>query len=279
MKLVTSQDTKWTRLQTTQGLKHQHAKLWGLGCLPTRLTQPERYSHSSRQHDLSVQIRRLKQPLMEKVWLPKLWASTIPLIWTCGRSNSDKEARRYGPRNPCCAVSPKSEQIIFRGRFGDLIFVSKERNEYQSWRISWRTTWTPNLHYLESERGRYDAGKEGLWIRKIWTRLILWKPSLLLSQGGSRARQGGARPKAPQGNKYNPLGALRWLPIDIHSSESRHKMRDEIRWVRRKDQCRRREGSKRTPSRWPRVFPSFIAAIFINDVLRSLQHPYVLQSL
>jgi hypothetical protein len=28
-------------------------------------------------------------------------------------------------------------------------------------------------------------------------------------QGGSRARQGGARPKAPQGHKYNPLGAPR----------------------------------------------------------------------
>jgi hypothetical protein len=28
-----------------------------------------------------------------------------------------------------------------------------------------------------------------------------------------------------------------------------------------------------------RVFPSFIAAIFIDDVLRSLHHPCVLQSL
>jgi hypothetical protein len=36
-------------------------------------------------------------------------------------------------------------------------------------------------------------------------------------------------PKAPQGHKYNPLGAPRSLPIDFHSSESRHKMRDEIR--------------------------------------------------
>jgi hypothetical protein len=27
------------------------------------------------------------------------------------------------------------------------------------------------------------------------------------------------------------------------------------------------------------VFPSFIAAIFIDDVLRSLHHPYLLQSL
>jgi hypothetical protein len=26
------------------------------------------------------------------------------------------------------------------------------------------------------------------------------------------------------------------------------------------------------------VFPSFIAAVFIDDVIRSLHHPYVLQS-
>jgi hypothetical protein len=54
---------------------------------------------------------------------------------------------------------------------------------------------------LESVRGRYGAGKEGLRIRKIWTRQILWKPSLLLYKGGCRARQGGACPKAPQGHK------------------------------------------------------------------------------
>jgi hypothetical protein len=53
------------------------------------------------------------------------------LTWICGRPNSDKGARRYDPRNPCCVVSPKSEQIIFQDRFGDLIFVSKERNEYK----------------------------------------------------------------------------------------------------------------------------------------------------
>jgi hypothetical protein len=58
-------------------------------------------------------------------------AFTIPSIWTCGRPNLDKGARRYVPRNPFCAVSPKSEQIIFQGRFGDFIFVSKERNEYK----------------------------------------------------------------------------------------------------------------------------------------------------
>jgi hypothetical protein len=65
------------------------------------------------------------------------------------------------------------------------------------------------------------------WQGRIW--LILWKPSLLLSQGGSRARQGGGRPKVLQGHKYNPLGAPRWLPIDIHSSESRRKMRERVR--------------------------------------------------
>jgi hypothetical protein len=50
------------------------------------------------------------------------------------RPNSDKRARRYDFRNPYCAVSLKSKQIISQGRFGDLIFVSKENNEYQSWR-------------------------------------------------------------------------------------------------------------------------------------------------
>jgi hypothetical protein len=48
------------------------------------------------------------------------------------------------------------------------------------------------FHYLEFGHGRYGVGKAGLQNRKVWTRLILWKPSSLL--------------KAPQGHKYNPLG-------------------------------------------------------------------------
>jgi hypothetical protein len=117
MKPVTSEDKKWTRLQTTQGPKHQHVKLRGLGYLPTRSTQPERYSRSLGQHDLSVQIQRLKRSLMEKVWLPKLWASTIPLIWTSGRPNSGQGARRYGSRNASCADKFEIRQISFRGCF------------------------------------------------------------------------------------------------------------------------------------------------------------------
>jgi hypothetical protein len=171
-----------------------------------RSTQPERYSCSPGQHDLSVQIRRLKRPLMAKVWLPKLWASAIPSIWTCGRPNSGQEARRYGSPNASYADKFEIRQIMFRGCFG---ILSSFRNQWipKLEIISWHTIWTPNLHYLESGRGRYDAGKEGLRIRKIWTRQVLWKPSSLLSQGRCGARQGGARPKAPQGHKYNPLGA------------------------------------------------------------------------
>jgi hypothetical protein len=92
-------------------------QVWqGLGGLPMRSTQPERYSRSPRQRDLSVQIRGPKWPLIAKVWLPKLWASTIPSIWTCERPNSSQGARRYDPRKPCCVVSPKLEQIIFQSR-------------------------------------------------------------------------------------------------------------------------------------------------------------------
>ena len=176
------------------------------GGLPMRSTQPEKYSR--KQHDLSVRIQRLKRPLMEKGWIPKLWASMRASIWTYGRPNSGQGARRYGPRNTCCA--DKSEnQTDFLPR---LFWGSYLRFQGKQWIpkleiISWHTIWTPNLHYLESVHRRYGVGKEGLRNRKIWTRLILWKPSLLLSQGRSRARQGGTRPKAPQGHKYNPLGA------------------------------------------------------------------------
>jgi hypothetical protein len=92
------------------------------------------------------------------------------------------------------------------------------------------TTRTPNLHYLESGRGRYGADNEGLRIRKIWTRLILWKPSSLLSQGRSHARQGGARLNATQGHKYTPLGRpRRGVNPSIHqrAAEMNEKHREE----------------------------------------------------
>jgi hypothetical protein len=142
----------------------------------------------------------------------------IASIWTYGKHNSGQRARRYGPRN-----APKSDRLSSEALLEILsLFPRKAMNTKVEDNFVAHNL-APNLHYLESGRGRYDTGKEGLRIRKIWTMLILWKPSLLLSQGGSRARQGRARPKAPLGHKYNPLGAPRWLPIDIHSSESRRR--------------------------------------------------------
>jgi hypothetical protein len=161
MKPVTSQDTKWTRLQTTQGPKHQHAKLRGLGCLPMRSTQPRDILGAHG-------IRRLKRPLMAKVWLLKLWASTIPSIWTCGRPYSNKGARRYGPRNPCCAVSPKSEPIIFQGRFGSYLRFQGKKRIPKMKIISWHTTWTPiwniwspDVGDMAPARKDCESGKSG----------------------------------------------------------------------------------------------------------------------
>jgi hypothetical protein len=109
--------------------------------------------------------------------------------------------------------------------------------------ISWNTIWTPNLHYLEFGRGRYGTDKEGLRIRKIWTRLILWKPNSLLSQGRFRARQGGVCPRLPKGINTTP-----WVPKDwsIHSSESRRHEGEAPDGSRRPPQV------LELPRRWPR---------------------------
>jgi hypothetical protein len=122
MKPDTSQDTWWTWLQMAQRTKHQHVKLRGLGDLPTRSTQPKRYSRRPEHHDLLVQIPRLKQPLMAKMWILNLCTSTIASIWTYGRPNSAQGARIYSPWNTCCVNKFEIRHIIFRGRFVDLIF-------------------------------------------------------------------------------------------------------------------------------------------------------------
>jgi hypothetical protein len=96
------------------------------------------------------------------------------------------------------------------------------------------------LHYLESGRGRYGAVKEGLRIRIIWTRLILWKPSSLISQGRSLARQVGARPKSPQGNKYNPMGAQGGVidpSIYQRAADTKEKHREQADGRRKSSSC------------------------------------------
>jgi hypothetical protein len=120
MKPVTSQDMKWTRLQNDPRTEALSRKVLGTWRFTNEINSAgEIFSHP-KKHDLSVQIRRLKWPLMATIWLSKLWDSTIASIWTYGRPNSSQGARRYGPRNASCTDKSKIRQIIFRGCFGIL---------------------------------------------------------------------------------------------------------------------------------------------------------------
>jgi hypothetical protein len=76
-----------------------------------RSTQPERYSRSPEQHDISMQIRGHKRPLMEKCWQPRLWTLLTASIWTCGKLRSDQRASRYGPLNTYLQTSLKSDRL------------------------------------------------------------------------------------------------------------------------------------------------------------------------
>jgi hypothetical protein len=135
-----------------------------------------------------------------------------------------KELGNMAPEISAAQISPKSDTLSSKAVLGSFICFQGKQWIPKLEIISWHTTWTPNLHYLESEHSRYVAGKEGLRrIRKIWMRLSLWKSSLFLSQGRFRARKGGARPKSLQVYKHNPLGAPRGGPIEILSPESRRK--------------------------------------------------------
>jgi hypothetical protein len=126
------------------------------------------------------------------------------------------------PEMPAAQTSPKSDKLSSVTVFGSYLRFQGNQWIPQLGIILWHTTWTPNLYYLESRRGRYGASKEGLRIRKIWTSLSLWKPSWLLSQGISRGRQGGACPKNPQKHKYNHLGAQGEVTMEFQPFYRRH---------------------------------------------------------
>jgi hypothetical protein len=106
-------------------------------------------------------------------------------------------------------ISLKSDRLSSEAVLGILSSFPKKAMVSKFEIILWHTTWKPNLHYLESGRGRYGAAKDGLRIRKILMRLSLWKPSSLVSQGRSHARKGGARLKSSLGYKYNLIGTPR----------------------------------------------------------------------
>jgi hypothetical protein len=222
----------------------------GTWCLPARSTQPERYSRSPGQHDFSVQIRRLKRPLMKKVWLQKLWDSMIPSIWTCGRLNSGQRARSYDPRNLCCAVSPKLEQIIFQDRFGDLIFVFKESSEYQSWR-KFRAIqpghqmciiWSPDVGDMVPARKGCESGKSGGdW---FYGNQVPFSPKEDLVQGKVENA-----PRLPKGVNTTP-----WAPKEgwsIHPIIREPATRGEA-----PGGSRRPPQVLELPRRWPRSYPS-----------------------
>jgi hypothetical protein len=87
----------------------------------------------------------------------------------------------------------------------NLFYCDLKVSTYYTIRMFW-------IHpYLDNEVALFGVQTWEIWcqqermrIKKIWTRLGLWKPSSLFSQGRSRARKGGAHTKAPLGYKYNP---------------------------------------------------------------------------
>jgi hypothetical protein len=121
-------------------------------------------------------------------------------IWTYGKPNSDQGARRYAP---AAQTSLKSDKLSSEAVLGMLSsFPSKPMNTKVEHNFDPHNLDTESA-FLESGRGRYDVGIEGMCNRKVWVMLILWKPILLLTRKIScKARW--STPHGSQGYKYNP---------------------------------------------------------------------------
>jgi hypothetical protein len=172
---------------------------------PKEATQPVRYCCNPEQYDLWVQIRRLKRPLMEKVWQPKLWASTIASIWTYGRPNSGQGARRYGPRNASCAHKSEIRQIIFRGCFGILSSFSRKA---MNTKVEDNSV-AHNVGDMVPARKGCESGKSGRgW---VYGNQVRFSPKEDLVQGkvehSPRLPKGiNTNPEAPKkGNDWDPF--------------------------------------------------------------------------
>jgi hypothetical protein len=208
----------------------------------------------------------------------------IPSIWTCGRPNLGQGARRYGPRNASCADKSEIRHIIFWGCFGILSsFPRKAMN----------TKVGDNFvaHNLDTEFALFGVRAWEIWCRqgRDANQENLDEPEFMETKLASLPMKISckARWSTPQDspkciNPRHPRG----VTIHIQSFYWRHspesccrKMRERVGWARRKDQWRRREEARGgLQAAGLGVFPSFIATIFIDDILRSLHHPYVLQS-
>jgi hypothetical protein len=86
------------------------------------------------------------------------------------------------PEIPTAQTSPKSDRLFCEAILGILSSFPRKPMHTKVEDNFVPHNLDTDLHYLEFGRGRYDVGKEELQNKKILTRLILWKLSLLLSQ-------------------------------------------------------------------------------------------------
>ena len=129
----------------------------------------------------------------------------IASIWTYGRPNSGQGARRYAPPEIPAAQSVQNQnRLSSEANLGILSsFTRKAMN----------TKVVDNFvpHNLDTEFAlfgvRKNVRKERLRIRKVWTRLSLWKPSSLPSQGRFRQGKGEHAPRLP-----NDINTTPWTP-------------------------------------------------------------------
>jgi hypothetical protein len=88
-----------------------------------------------------------------------LWALTLPSIWTCGRPNSDKGARRYGPEIPAVQSVRNQSRLSFKADLEILSsFLRKQRN----------TKVEDNLmaHNLDTEFALFGVRTWEIWHRQ-----------------------------------------------------------------------------------------------------------------
>jgi hypothetical protein len=181
MKPDISQDSKWTWLQMPQG----HLKIWRF---THKINSTQEIFAQPRTSWFPMQIRGLKRPLMAKCWLPKLWSMLIASIWTYGKPNSVQGARRYALQNTYCVESSKSERLSCEAILGiSSSFARKPMNtKVEDYFVT---------HNLDTEFALFGVRTWDLWRRQgraakqeNMGEADFMEPSLLLSQGRSRAR-------------------------------------------------------------------------------------------
>jgi hypothetical protein len=127
------------------------------------------------------------------------------------------------PDIPAVQISSKTDRLSCKDSLGILSsFLRKPMN-----------TKVEDNFVLDTEFALFGVQTCDIWRRKgrlrnrkIWVRLILWKPSLLLSQGRSRARQVRSCPEASQGHEYNPLGVQEGFYSSFTATRSRRRRLD-----------------------------------------------------